>query len=164
MREGSQGLNAKPSHTPEYVFLLDRSCFYQQGDCQTSPHTPFQISLIERICLLCTPLELPLKKGFGNNCQLSLQYAQVLERISVLTWMTMWDRSKTRQSCLQTSRFFSKGVRMRFSSSSRLASSRLHFTKAARSWASISSAVMSGLQLGRLGTFNLQHSQSHSYD
>jgi len=38
------------------------------------------------------------------------------------TCTTMWDRSRTRHSCLHTSRFFSKGVITRFSSSSNLES------------------------------------------
>ena len=67
---------------------------------------------------------------------------------------TRSERSMTRQSCLQTSRFRSKGVMSRSSTSCNSARPLRHSSNASRSLSSSSRGVVCSSHLGRLGTVN----------
>ena len=69
-------------------------------------------------------------------------------------------RSSTRQSCAQTSRFFSKGVSTRPSTSSMCARSLRQARKAARCCASSCPALISGVHAGRRGMVSLRASRA----
>lgn len=72
-------------------------------------------------------------------------------------------RSTTRQSCLQISKFFSKGVRTSLSFSSSLARLLRHTRKACLSLSSSSSTDISGVHGGLRGTWRLPACKASSF-